>query len=461
MAAVPFATQAYTSRSLPLMAQRCLNLYAEQAPADAKSPIFLVGAPGLDAFADTGEAAIRGTAVFRGALYAAAGTSLYRVTAVGGASAVGALPGSGDVFMAASDDELLVLVGSAAFVWDGATLTQVTSAGYLGGSSVDYVDGYFVFTKTGTPQFFISGLNDGLAYDALDFASADGGPDNLVRVLVDHREVWLFGELTTEVWFNTGADFPFERHPSGFMEKGIAGKYAVAKIDNTVFWLGHDRMVYRASGFQPQRVSTHAIERILEDADDLSDARMFAYAMDGHSFVVLTLPSADPEDESPGMTFVFDAATGLWHQRASYQLGFWRPWFYEHCYGTHLVGDSQSGKIFELDLDTFTDDGDPILWEAAAAPLHANGAKVNTGILELELETGVGLTTGQGSDPQIMLDWSDDGGRTFGAERWRSMGKIGEYKRRVRWTRLGSFRSRIYRIRGSDPVKRIVIGANP
>ena len=459
---IPFALQSYQSRSLPVSAQRVVNFYAEQAPQDAKSPIYLIGTPGLEEFADQGTGPVRGMIQFGDYLYAVVDTSLYRIGPDGSSNvAATGIPATGDILMSVNPDQLFILVGTAGYIFNGTTLTLIADADLQPASSVCFLDGYFITTISGTAQFQISSLNDGTAWDALDVATAEGAPDNLIRGIQDHRELWLFGEKTTEVWYNSGAaDFPLARVESGFIERGLIGKFAVTQGDNSLWWVGDDRIIYRANGFQPARVSTHAIEKLLEDATDLSTVKAFSYSQEGHTFIGFTLEALDGEPES-GFTFVYDASTSLWHERESYDLSFWRPNFYAYVYREHLFGDTQSGKIFEASLDAYDDDGEPIVRTATSAPMHGNGKRMTVGTVEVEVESGVGLTTGQGSDPQLVLDWSDDGGRTFSNYLSRSMGAIGATKQRVRFTRTGSFRQRVWRIRVSDPVKSIIIGANP
>jgi hypothetical protein len=450
---LPFAVQSYQARSLPVSAQRTVNFYAEQAPPDAQTPIYLIGTPGLRLFAGLGSGPIRAMGSYGGILHVVSGATLYRVSSSGVATVLATVPATGSVYMGENNAQLGILVAASMYFWDGTTLTLVSDVDYPGASSFAVLDGYGIFTPSSGDTFFISDLNALASYDALDIASAEGSPDDLVRVFIDHRELWLFGAQTTEVWYNTGnADFPFSRIDGAFIERGILSANTVTKIDNTVFWWGDDRKMYRADGFRPQRVSTHAIEGLVSGYSTVSDAFCFAYSQDGHDFVVSTFPTE-------GATFVYDAATQLFHERESGTLGYWRPGFYQNLYGKHIVGDYIDGSLYEIDLDTYTENDTTIRRIATAAPIDGGGKRVFMPSIEMSVESGVGLTSGQGSDPQLMLDWSDDGGRTFGSERWASMGEIGEYSKRVRFTRMGSFRTRIYRLTVSDPVKSIVIGA--
>ena len=227
-------------------------------------------------------------------------------------------------------------------------------------------------------------------------------------------------------------------------------------MDNSVFWLGDDGIVYRAAGYQPQRVSTHAIEHAIEGYATLADALAFTYSQEGHSFYVLTFPDA--------ATWVYDASTQLWHERESRDsegrgLARWRVNAYADAYNQHVVGDYQTGQLYTLDLDEPTENGLCIRREAVSAPVAATGQRLKMARLELELETGVGRTTGFGATPQAMIQFSDDGGRTWSNERWATLGRIGQYRRRVRWYRMGQFRERYLRLTLADPVKVALIGA--
>lgn len=448
---VPFARHSYQSRSLPVSAQQCLNLYPEAAPPDAKSQLVLFGTPGLKPFADVAGDGVRGLHEVGGTLYAVSGTTLYSVDSGGTATVLGTIAGTAPVFMEDNGSQLLIGADANSYVYSSSTLAEITDPDFPGASSWTYLDGYGIFTEPNTGKFWITALLDFTDVDALDFASAESLPDNLVRCFADHRELWLFGTRSTEVWYNSGnADFPFERIGYAALERGLAGKYTVAKMDNTVFWVGDDKVVYRAEGYTPTRISTHAIEHAISGLD-LSAATAFAYTQEGHAFYVLNVP---------GYTFVHDASNGLWHERQGYGLDRWRADCFVRAYDKLLVGDYAAGKIYELDLDTYTDAGDPIQRIATTAPIHKDGLRVFHHSLQIEVESGAGLTTGQGSDPQAMLQWSDDGGRTWSNERWTTMGAIGEYKRRARWTRLGSARERIYRQTISDPIKVAIIAAN-
>lgn len=437
--------------------QRCINMIPESAPPDARTQMYLYASPGLREFVDLDGGEVRGLHLMGDYIFAVVDSLLYRVDHGGTALSLGAIEGAGPVTMADNGTQLAIVVSTGTgYIATTTDLDEITDSDFPSVSSVDYVDGYFIFSQTDTDQFIISEILDGTVYDALDFASSEGLPDNIVRVLVDHREVWLFNETSTEVWVNSGAaSFPFQRQDGTFIERGCAAKFSVAKMDNSVFWLGDDKIVYRANGYQPARISTHAIERAIEKYDVVSDAIGWTYTQHGHSFYVLTFPTAD-------QTFVFDAATNLWHERKSGTDEFarWRVNCGVAAFGKIIVGDSESGKLFYLDPETYSEDGGVLQRVAMSSPIASENKWLQMASLEIEFDGGQGLTTGQGSDPMCWLSWSDDGGRTWSNEYSRALGKRGEYRTRVRWNRLGQFRQRMFRMTYSNATPFALLAAN-
>jgi hypothetical protein len=450
---IPLPLQSYRHRSLPVSCQRLVNLFAEQQPPAAAAPAVLLSTAGLKPWVVLDGGPIRGLHAMGELLFAVAGSTVWQVRANGSALNVGSVtPGAAPVMMSDNGAQLVIVTDPDAYVCDGTSVAPITSPAFPGASTVDYLDGYHIFTSPLSGQFFISALLDATAYDALDFASAESSPDPLVRVLVDHREVWLFGRRSVELWTNTGdAAFPFARQPGAVLEVGCAAAGSVAKLDNSVYWLATDGVAYRAQGYQPQRISTHPLEQAWGGLRSVAGATASAWTQDGHPFYALTFPDLG--------TWTYDASTQQWHERASWERRCWRAGCVAQAYGRLLAGDRASGAVLELDPETYTEDGEPHVRLADFPPLASEGRRVAMSSLALEMETGVGLTTGQGSDPQAMLQWSDDGGRTWSNEHWRAMGRIGEYRRRVRWHRLGQFRTRVLRLRVSDPVPVTLIGA--
>ena len=458
---IQWAINSYQARSLPLSAQRLINFYAEAAPKDAKSPVVLYGSPGIKTFAaSVGGGPIRGLDVMNGLLYAVSGNTLYSVNSLGTATFLGEIDtSSGPVSMThnqAGTPQLAIVDGLQGWIYDTTNgLVRITATDFFPADVVTFQDQYFIFNRAGTGQWFISNLNNGKSYTATDIGSAEGDPDNVVSLVSNRRELWVFGESTTEIYYNSGnSDFTFSRFEGGFLERGCAAAFSIAEDDNSIFWLGEDRIFYRADGYQPVRISQYGVEEALRKYNVVSDACAFIYTMAGHKFYVVHFGAAD-------QTWVYDITTGLWHERQSAGMGRWRASTHIEVYGKHLVGDSVDGKIGELDLDTYDEYGAVMQGEITGPPVHQDRKRVFHRRFELDIESGVGLTSGQGSDPQVWLDWSDDGGRTYSARKpFRSMGKIGAYTQRLRWLSLGSARQRIYRLTVSDAVKRSIVGAN-
>lgn len=456
MQPAPFAIQAYQHRARPISAQQVVNLYAEKAPRDEKTPVVLLGTPGLALFSVASAGPLRGEHVMNEVLFVVSGTEVYRVDANGVASLLGTIAGEGPAKMADNGTQLAIVSGEKGYIYDGMSLVQITDPDFPGAVDVAYLDGYFIFIQPRTGEFFISGQYNGTTFDALDFATAEAAPDNLVAVVVDHQVAWLFGRGTIEIWYNSGdPDFPLERVSGAVIERGVVAVESIARLDNSVFWLGRGPaseggyVVYRNNGFQPIRVSTHAVESKIESYDNVEEAVAFAYTQEGHSFYCLSFRR--------NATWVFDATTGLWHERDSRtaenaSLGQWRPLRHAFVYGKHIVSCCDTGALFDMDPTYGDDNGTTIQRLFTFAPAHSNRDLVTVNRFELDIGPGQGLVSGQGSDPQAMLQWSDDGGHTWSKERWRGFGKMGKFKKRAFWTRLGSFRERVFRVTVSDPV---------
>lgn len=468
MAQFPFVGASYATRSKNFDAQRCVNLFPSLGESGtSKSVAALYGTPGLRLWLALGTGTVRGMLRFNPLIgVIIRNDTVYKVTPAGVSTPIGSvLAGEGQVSMASNGIVIMVVTGGT----DGyfidpvaGTVTPIADSDFVGGDKVSFIDGYFLWNKLGTGQFQITSVY-GTTIEGLDFATAEGAPDNLLSLIVDHREVWLFGETTTEVYFNSGnQDFPFDRIQGAFLEHGILASDSVAKMDNSVFWLAADErgqgMVMRAVGYQPQRVSTHALEFAISQMTTVTDAIAYTYQQEGHNFYVLTFPTAN-------QTWVFDASTNLWHERA------WRDpvtnvlkRHRSNCQmqfaGYTLVGDFENGNVYVMDMDTFTDNGDPIARIRTCPHINSDYKWQFFSALQIDMQTGVGLDTGQGSDPQAMLQWSDDGGYTFGTEFWKSFGRIGERRTRVRWRRLGKSRDRVFKLTITDPVRVAIIGAS-
>lgn len=464
---IPFVSGSYLTRSLNNAASRCINLYPEiTASGDAKTVTALIGCPGTRLLATLGgSGGIRAAyKPSKGDAIVVRGDGIYRVDDSFVPRLIGTiLTTQGLVSIAENGTVAVIVDGLYGYIVNLATssVNRIIDPAFYGSDLVDYLDGFFIFNKPGTQQFYISGLLS-TTFDALDFASAEGSPDNLVSFIVDHREAWFFGEESAEVFYNSGsADFPLSRQ-NIIIEQGCAAKFSVAKLDNSIVWLGKSKIgqgsVWRVQGYSPVRISTHAVEFAIQGYDVISDAIAYTYEQEGHIFYVLTFPSANA-------TWVYDASTQLWHERAYRKAdgSLNRHRSNCHCFfgGEHVVGDWENGNLYALDLDYYSDNGDAMPAIRSAGHVSSPGHEfIYWDSFQVDCETGVGLQSGQGSDPKILLDFSDDGGHTWSNEKTSTLGAVGKYRARALWRRLGRSRDRVNRITITDPVKRVILSAS-
>lgn len=467
----PILGSAYVARSVNAADNRMVNLFPEIIPEGGKEPAFLNRAPALKFLASVGTGPVRGLWVLKAdptRAFVVSGNELYEIDTSYTATLRGTVAGLGAVSMADNGNQIFIAANPKGYIFNTSTnvFAEITDPDFPGAVTVGYLNSYFVFNPPNSQKFYITQLLDGTQVDPLDFASAEGSSDGLVSLIVDHRELWLFGTDSVEVWYDAGlTDFPLVRIQGAFNELGCAAAYSVAKLDNGLFWLGSDArgqgIVYRAEGYTGKRISTHAVEWQIQQYGNISDAIAYTYQQDGHSFYVLIFPSANT-------TWVYDVATQAWHERAGFSNGD----FVRHrsncqmAYNSEvIVGDYENGNIYAFDLNVFADNGQIQKWLRSwrALPTGQNNLKRTVQhSMQLDCETGVGLNVGQGQDPQVMLRWSDDGGHTWSNEHWTGVGKIGVYQRRAIWRRLGTtlkLRDRVYEVSGTDPVKISVMGA--
>jgi len=405
-------------------------------------------------------ALLRGALVNGSTLYAIVGANILSITTTGVATVLGTITTTtGNVFMASNGAQVLIVDGTTAghfITISSGAVTDVTLP--CEASSCAFCDGYFVITHLSTQEIFISGSYDASSWDALDHEYVEGSPDNLLRVMHSNHMLWMFGVSTIEVFYNSGAtDFPFARVNGALIDKGLGATASVTLIDSQFYFLSDKFEVLRTVGYQFEKISTIHIETEIQSYATKNDAIGYEYRIDGHVFYVITFPTADT-------TLVFDTTTGFWHEWQSYKtqgtatFGRHRGAIGFFFNGKYMVGDHTNGKIYELDMTTYTDDGEYIKRTRRAQYINKDRKRVAHSELDLEFESGIGL--GGTSDPQVGLTWSDDGGNTWATVQYRSLGKLAEYSTRQRWTRLGMARNRIYELTMYEPVKFVLIMAS-
>lgn len=423
--------------------QSAINCFPQRLEGDSW---MMAATPGEVEIAALG-GPVRGSRHVFGRWFVAAGSTLYEMFPDGVHIARGTLASSaGFVGMSNNKTQLALVDGATLYIFNFAsnTLTAIVSAGWRGSDSVWEMDGYFIFVDPETDQFYISAIDDGTTLSALDFSSADTSPDDIATHLVSHRQAWFFGALSTEIWINSGAaDFPFVRYQSYTMDVGCVGKRAAILAADTVFWVGRtDRgagIVYMATGNQPTRVSTMAVEQALRTSTDLADVTMWTYQIEGHEFIAINAPGLRT-------TWVYDAATQQWHERGEWNAG-WQPLrsrLVTSVGQEHFAGDAD-GKLVRLDAGVNTLSGRPLVRERTWPHLIQNSMEP-VSYFGLELA----MTTGHGGN--VTLEISNDGGTTFGPPLLRSLGAIGRWMQRIRWNGLGTAINRVFRIRCSDDV---------
>lgn len=463
-APLPLPTGSYSTPDPRSQCRRLVNCFVQGAPQtpqlgpnplDSKQkapPVSLRRAAGISVFADTGtDDPVRGMWLMQGILYAVIGSGLYTVTRYGALAQIGTnIAGTGLVRMSDNTYCLVILVPGSAYAYtytatNGFGTVELTAAA----ADLGYIDSYIVFVQANGRGFFGSDSQEVSGTGPISFTTGiqffrEFATDLFIGMSIDHRYITMYGTNTTEGYIDVGNSVgsPFASAPDNFVEIGAIGAYCIAKQDQSVFWLATDRTVRRKMGQTPLRVSNHAIEDIIAKAD-LSGAYALTYAYSGHLFYALTVPSIQ-------RTLAYDITTEEWAELESYGLGYWRPLCAVQAYGLQLVGDSQSGKIGFLDVETFTEFGtvQPVTW--IHQPVYSGHDRVSH--KRVELFMGAGLEVQYGVTPLVSLHVSDDGGKTFRAFPIKSLGQTGEYKNRVIWTNCGTSRERVYKFSVSDPI---------
>lgn len=471
---IPLGLSSYQNATVPFSAQRCVNMYASVAEAKSWSPVMLKSMAGVLSFGAAGTGVSRGAIEMNGVLYVVNGTTLFSVSSLGVATSKGTVSGEKRVSMAHNGEKLCIvcpgLSGFNSYTYDSTadTLIQVSDVDYQNADSVCFKDGFYVFTQsfTGgqTNKFFNSALNDPLTFDGLDFGSAELAPDGIIGCHVSHDELYILGEHTTEVFQNVGgAGFPFQRIPGASFEKGAHSKYSVIQWEGSFYFIGGGKneksAIWRARGTgEPAKVSTDAIDQELQKftAAETAEAFSFTYSLDGSAFVGFTIRSINIASR----TFVFNvtasqnAGTRVWAEQQSGVFdNAWRAQSVTNVYDKLVISDNVDGRLGHLDTGTYTEYGETFIREKITPPFAGDSSSLFLHKIELSIDAGRGQISGQGLDPQVEMDFSDDGARTWSNKTTRAMGKIGEYNKRVEWRRQGRIPAqRVFRFRVSDPV---------
>ena len=425
-----------------------INLYF--SPRKIYGRDALVGRPGLLEWVDLGSSSeVKTMCVHNNSVFALSGGTLYKMNTLGNVVEVGDVYHTvGHAWMESNGSQVCVVTGNRCYVYDGTDFEEVDLSFSPG--SLAYEGSYFLSHDVNTENFYESNVFDGKDWNETDYAITSVKPDNLSGVFSVNGNIHAFGSLSGEVYYNSGgSSFSFSKVPGGDIPCGLLAEKSASVFMGTLSFLNNERAIVQ-SGPSPVKLSNEHIDREIENMSRVTDAIGFTFTMAGHSFYVLTFPTSNK-------TFVYDFTTKFWYDWRTSE-GRWRPNCYIKYNGKHLVGDYTNGKIYELSQTTYTDDGASIKFQRTM-PVQKDSNLVTFSSFELENETGVGINSGQGSDPQAVFVYSTDKGKTWSSERWASIGKSGKYKERVVWRKLGRHRHFTPRVTVTDPVRIVWTGA--
>ena len=455
MARYPLFGTGETGRSVHYSAQRRLNLYCAIKQQGDRSQLAYYGTPGLALFASFGAEPVRGAHTFRDIMYVVHRGTLYSMNNSAVKTVLGTLSTTaGRVSMADNGTQIFMVDGTDGYIYniDTGAFSVITDADFWDvANTCAYQAGRFLYDKKSSGQFGISASYDGAAHDATEFATSESFSDDMVRIFVDHSEVILFGSLSTEFWGNTGAlDFPYQPINGAVVEYGLAARWSLAKLSNSVAFLGKNREgqvgVFLLKGYQPQRISTDEMEYTINNYSTVADASGFAYKAGGHTFYQLNFPTA-------GKSWLYDDDSKMWsHLEYGSTGGRHRAEFGVEFINKSLVFDYANGNVYQISIDATDDNEEPIVREIVGRHI-IDEEMISISRMWLDIETGLG------SDPQAMLSVSKDGGHSFGSERWTSLGAIGEFKTRAIWRVLGQAYDWVFKVRISGATKCTISGA--
>jgi hypothetical protein len=439
--------------------QRTINLYPVKIEREGeKERWHLVGTPGLALFDTLDHTAARGTYVFRGRLFVVTGSRLVEVYSDGTSTEWGTIASvEGRVSICELGDDLVIGDGSGFYAFNlGTSLVTVVTDAPRGRYCFSF-NQRVLYIESDSGRVYYSELNDATDVPALNFFTAENKPDDLLCGLATEDQIWLGGRDTIEVWFDAGdGDNPFQRIPGGVIHTGVLAEDTMLRTDNSIFFVGRNAdghgIVWRSQGFNLLRVSTAAVERFTENATNLT---AYSYQEQGHTFYVLNA------DEG---TWALDLKENEWHERAflnqnNGQLERARAELHAFAFGKHIVSDYEDPKLYEQSLDYYSDAGVPLVARRVTAHTDADGKAITVDQLYIDMATGVGLNTGQGSDPQVMLRYSTDGGQNWSNELMRDAGAIGKTLSRVSFNSLGMGTDWAFEVSISDPVSRVLVAS--
>ena len=363
---------------------------------------------------------------------------------------------SGRVQMAYNGTQIAIVDGTSYYVYTIASTNFATVTTNLIATPIDvtYQDSYGILTFA-DGRFQITSAYAFQTLDALDFATAESNPDGLVRGIADHGEIVLCGSKVVEFWGNSGGqDFPYSNQRGSSLEFGLAAPWSLVKYNDSLAGLFRNEMgqvqVMMLVGHALRKISSNELDSIINAYGAVSDATALAFMVGGHPMYQINFASA-------GKSWLYDAHSDMWSPLESgLSGGRDRAEILFDFLNKPRVTDYSNGNIYTLDVGTYTDNGTAIPREIISRHIGDGFSQLAIHELQVNFEMGVGLISGQGSDPQVMMSFSNDHGKTWSNEEWVAMGAIGEYLTRAQWDRLGSEYVWTFKFRITDPVEVVI-----
>jgi hypothetical protein len=481
---VPFIGGAYSGRFRAIDSEECVNWYVEQETSDAKTPLTLIPTPGLNTFVTTvpGSGVIRGmycTSV--GRLFVVRGTLLSEILSSGQIINRGTLNTTSG-FVSMADNGSDSAIGRGLYLVDGVQhyILNLATNIFLNVTNnppnstvVVFIDSFFIVNELSSGRLYSSysycqeqgvpaNVDASNLWDLTAYATKEGSPDPLVTISTAHDQLWLFGASTTEIWYNAGLEgLAFERVQGALIQNGCIAPQSVASIGDTLFWVGSSPQgygqIWMAQNYQPTKISVPAIDYIIQSFSTVEDAVGYCYSQEGHFFYVISFTNGNK-------TFVYDLTTQQWHERSYYDISNGTTNRHLSQYSVFfdnktIVSDYLTGTLYSLEMGYPTDGMNLIRRVRTSQHQHSDRKRLFWNDFEIDFQRGQGTATGQGEYPSAMLYISDDGGFTYTSGLAGSLGAEGQYSTRLRWSRLGNSRDRVFKLVLTDPVSTSILGA--
>ena len=449
----------YQSQSKPLSSQQTVNFYPKATPL-AKDQFVLFSFPGLKTLS-TAAGKDRGFHRMAEVLYQVKGQKLYRIAKNGLHSELGTINGNDRCIMANDGINLFIVSGTGVYQYNSDTnvINIVTDPNIVGAKSVAFINNQFIYTND---KFsIVSNVGDGSTANGLNIIGEESLPDDMVRDFIFDDIIYRASERSIVAWYNSGVgNPPIEKLQGRIFQVGLAAINSIARTDDAMYWLGDDFSVYQSNAGARLKISTDAISNEIQGYDTVSDAVANVFIVDGINFYAITFPSG-------GKTFVLNESLGQqgWFELSSgIDGGIYQGSSFIECYGKTYVADKDNGNIYCLDAKTYTNNGDTIRRVRATGSVNSEPFGVKGKLTQMSkakfiMETGTGLISGQGENPRIMIEYSDDGGYTWKHGSWPRIGRLGERTLQVEFFNLTKFYDRIFRIVTTDPVSYSIYSA--